>query len=148
MKIPEITITVKYKNKVKHDELVTIRKSSEAAAAFRTLFNSDQILWVEEFIMICCNAGMKVIGYYKVSKGGTGMTCADPRVIALLALQSCASNVYIAHNHPSGNLKPSEADKSLTMRVKDGLELFNIRLLDHLILSDENHFSFSDEGLL
>ena len=76
------------------------------------------------------------------------MTVADPKVIFVAALKSCSSSIILAHNHPSGNLKPSEADLQLTRKIKEAGKLLDIQVLDHLIISSEGYLSFADEGIL
>jgi len=83
-----------------------------------------------------------------ISKGGITATVADPRVILKKALEEDAVSIILCHNHPSGNLKPSSADQQLTKKIKEAAAYFDIKLLDHIIVSDEGYFSFADEGLL
>jgi DNA repair protein RadC len=84
-----------------------------------------------------------------VSQGGLAGTVVDPKVVFAAALKARASSLILAHNHPSGNLKPSQADTDLTNKIKQGGELLDIAILDHLILSPEGgYFSFADEGLM
>lgn len=147
MIVPEIEISVKYKNRP--EQLMKLGSSSrQCYEVVKQLFNADQILWVEEFIMICLNRQGEMLGYYKVSKGGFTCTVVDVKVVATIALQCCASDIIVAHNHPSGNTKPSDADKYMTAKLKEGLQTLDIRLIDHLIITEENYLSFSDEGLL
>ena len=85
---------------------------------------------------------------YEVSTGGITGTVADPRVIFVAALKANCSAIIISHNHPSGNLNPSRQDEELTQKIKNGDEFLDIKLLEHIIVTDEGYFSFSDEGLL
>jgi len=147
MTFPEIQISVSFKGQ-KKTELKKISSSKDAETVFRLLFNADQIEWVEEFVMLCLNQANKVVGFYRVSKGGMTGTVADIRVMATVGLQCCANQIIVAHNHPSGNLQPSTADRNLTAKLKDALNLLDIRLLDHLIITDEGYLSFGDEGLI
>lgn len=95
------------------------------------------------------NRANRVIGVYKVSVGGITGTVADPRLILSVALKSAATSIILAHNHPSGNLKPSRADLELTTKIKTAAQLMDITVLDHLIVtSDEGFLSFADEGLM
>ena len=87
-----------------------------------------------------------MLGIYPLSKGGVTGTVVDAKLVFSVALKCNASNLIIAHNHPSGNLKPSEADKSLTLKLKKAANLLDITLLDHLILSKEGYYSFQDES--
>ena len=89
-----------------------------------------------------------MIGSYQLSKGGITGTIADVRLILSVALKTLATGLILAHNHPSGNLKPSEADIQLTQKVKDAAKLLDIEVMDHIIISSEGYYSFMDEGIL
>jgi len=95
------------------------------------------------------NNANKVKGIYEVSTGGITETLVDLRIVFAVVLKSLTTSVILVHNHPSGNLKPSEADKRLTEKIKNAALLFDIKVLDHLIITpDGNYFSFADEGIL
>jgi DNA repair protein RadC len=145
MKLPEIEITLKYKG-VLQSELKKIASSKDCEAIFRLLFDGGKIEFTEEMILLCLNRANKVIGYYKLSSGGTCGTICDSKVVFTIALKSAASFIIIAHNHPSGNEQPSEADITLTRRLKQAGELLDIKLLDHLIITSETYYSMSDMG--
>jgi DNA repair protein RadC len=83
-----------------------------------------------------------------VSSGGITGTVADPRIILAAAVKCCAVNIILAHNHPSGSLKPSRADEQLTVKIKEAARFLDITVLDHIIVSTEGYFSFAEEGLL
>lgn len=102
----------------------------------------------EEFIALLLNRRNKVMFTDQISVGGVSGTIVDMKKLFLHAVEHQASAMIIAHNHPSGNLRPSEADRQLTRKVKKASELLDISLLDHLIVSEEGYFSFADEGLL
>ncbi len=102
----------------------------------------------EEFWVILLNRANQVIRPVQVSAGGVSGTVADPKIIFKVALEHLASSVILAHNHPSGNLQPSQADKDLTRKLKAAGQLLDLPVLDHLILSDKAYLSFADEGLL
>lgn len=102
----------------------------------------------EEFWIILLNRGNIVLGQHLISKGGQAGTVADPKIIFKTALERNAASIILSHNHPSGNLKPSQADISLTRKLKEGALLLDISVLDHLIFTDKSYFSFADEGLL
>jgi len=104
--------------------------------------------FIEEFKILLLNRANRVIGCYDVSTGGICGTIVDPRVIYAAALKSCAVGIILAHNHPSGNLTPSEADLQLTRKLRDGGMLLDIAILDHIILTGEAYLSFTDEGYL
>ncbi len=88
------------------------------------------------------------MGSYQLSKGGITGTIADVRLILSVALKSLATGLILAHNHPSGNLKPSEADKQITSKIRQAAKLLDIELMDHIIISNEGYYSFMDEGVL
>ena len=87
-----------------------------------------------------------MLGYSVVSQGGTASTVVDTKMIMQTALLANASNILLAHNHPSGNLRPSIEDKKLTDRITNAGKLFDIRTIDHLIVTNESYYSFSDNG--
>ncbi|MBK7818268.1 MAG: DNA repair protein RadC [Sphingobacteriaceae bacterium] len=102
----------------------------------------------EEFWMVLMNRANKVIKIESISKGGISGTVVDVRLVSKSAIENNTSSVILAHNHPSGNLKPSQEDISITKKIKEALKLFDITLFDHLIIGDQNYYSFTDEGAL
>lgn len=102
----------------------------------------------ESFLLVLLNRANKVIKKIPVSEGGVSGTVADPKKIFQIALENRASSIILCHNHPSGNIQPSEADKKLTMKLKQAGQFLDLPILDHLIIGEENYFSFADEGIL
>jgi DNA repair protein RadC len=102
----------------------------------------------EEFWIVLLNRSNKIIERQKISQGGISGTVTDIRIILKLALEKLASSLILCHNHPSGNPKPSEADISITKKIKESGKLMDINLLDHIIVTDGNYFSFADEGII
>ncbi len=102
----------------------------------------------EVFAVLFLNQANKIKNFKIVSRGGITGTVADPRVILKQALDEGATAIVLSHNHPSGNLNPSRADQELTQKIKHAAAYFDIKVLDHVIVSDEGHYSFADEGLL
>ena len=102
----------------------------------------------EYFKILLLNKGRDVLGYTQISEGGISSTIVDVRVILQIAILCNASSIILAHNHPSGNLKPSKEDEELTTQTIKAAKLMNIQVSDHIILSEEEYYSFSDEGLL
>ncbi|MCB0431058.1 MAG: DNA repair protein RadC [Flavobacteriales bacterium] len=102
----------------------------------------------EEFWVILMNRANRVIGLFPVSSGGITGTVADPRVIFRLALEHHACGMILCHNHPSGQLKPSDADKALTRKLCEAGHNLEIQVLDHLIVGTDGYYSFADEGML
>jgi DNA repair protein RadC len=98
--------------------------------------------------VIFLNRANKIKHFEIVSKGGIAGTVADPRIILKKAILEEASSIILSHNHPSGNVKPSKADEDITQKIKQAAALIDIKVLDHIIVSDEGYFSFADEGLL
>jgi DNA repair protein RadC len=102
----------------------------------------------EVFAVIFLNQANKINHFDIISEGGITGTVADPRIILKLALQHEATGLVLCHNHPSGNLHPSRADEALTHKIKEAAKYFDIKVLDHIIVSNEGYYSFADEGLL
>jgi DNA repair protein RadC len=102
----------------------------------------------EVFAVIFLNQANRIIHFETVSSGGLTGTVADPRIILKKALDEQAVSIILCHNHPSGNLQPSLADRELTAKIREAARLFDIKLLDHIIVSTEGYLSFADEGLL
>ena len=101
----------------------------------------------EQAVILYFNKNNKVIGYYNHSSGGIDGTIMDVEMISGMALKSLAKGVIIAHNHPSENTMPSDADKRITKQLNEALKLFNIQLLDSIILTENSHLSFQEQGL-
>ena len=144
--IPEIKISVSFDKNLKKSELIKIGSSKDAYKVFERVFNADTFHWGEEMIMLCVNNSNKVVGFYKISSGGMTGTVVDVRMIFTTALQCAATSIIIAHNHPSGTLIPSDADLNLTKKIIEAGKVLDIRLLDHLIITDESFYSFADNG--
>jgi DNA repair protein RadC len=102
----------------------------------------------EVFAVVFLNQANRIIHFETISSGGLTGTVADPRIILKKALDEQAVSIILCHNHPSGNLQPSQADRDLTNKIKEAARLFDIKLLDHIIVSTEGYLSFADEGLL
>jgi DNA repair protein RadC len=122
-----------------------IKSSQDAFYVFDPLF---QDLLHEEFWVIYLNRNNRIIKSENLSKGGVAGTVVDQKIIFKRALQLLASSIVLAHNHPSGNLRPSQEDLKITKKIKAGAEILGLKVLDHLIISEEGYFSFSDEGIL
>lgn len=122
--------------------------SSTDSYNFIKQFYGDDMEVLESVFILLLNAANKTIGYAKISQGGITGTIVDIRLIAKYAVDALAVNVILAHNHPSGTLQPSPADKQITEKVKEGLKFLDIKLLDHIILTAEGFYSFADEHIL
>jgi DNA repair protein RadC len=121
-------------------------KSSNDAYQILQSFLSD--LPHEEFWMLNLSRNNKVKSKFLISRGGISGTVVDTRIIFKQAIQELASGIILAHNHPSGNIQPSEQDFKITEKIKKAGELLDIKLIDHIIIGDKNYYSFVDEGKL
>jgi DNA repair protein RadC len=127
------------------EEVIQIRCSKDVADIFHPLLADLQY---EEFWVLFLNRSNKIIGRMKLSQGGISGTVTDVRMVMKKAIEYLASGIIVCHNHPSGNLNPSESDSKITKKIKDAGELLDIQMLDHLIISDRDYYSFADNGLL
>lgn len=124
------------------------QKITASSVAFELIKADFFDLSHEEFWLICLNRANKPISRIMISRGGVSGTVADIKLIFKNALEQLASSIIVCHNHPSGNLEPSKQDKALTAKIKEAGRVMDIPLLDHLIISDHNYYSFADNGLL
>ena len=122
-----------------------VRSSGEIANYLKTVLKDNAH---EVFAVLFLNRANKILHFEIVSSGGLTGTVADPRIILKKALETGATSIVLSHNHPSGSLKPSRADEELTQKIKQAALYLDIRVLDHIIVSDEGYFSFADEGLI
>ena len=129
----------------KSEEADKITGATDAAEIFISLLGD---LPHEEFWVLFLNRSNKIVEKRKVGQGGLSATVVDFRLIAKLAINNLASGVVVAHNHPSGNLQPSADDKRITNKLNEALALFDITLIDHIIVSTSSYYSFAEEGLL
>jgi DNA repair protein RadC len=121
---------------------------SSSNDAFNVLFPVFSDLNHEEFWILILNRGNYVKGKHLISKGGQAGTVADPKAIFKLALEENAASIILAHNHPSGNLKPSQEDIQLTKKFIEAGKMLDLFVVDHLIMADKVFYSFADEGMM
>ena len=124
---------------------MSVRSSAEIAVYIQSLLHG---MTNEAFGVVFLNQANKIMHYEGISIGGITGTVADPRIIFRKALAEDAVAIILFHNHPSGNVRPSRQDEELTSKIVQAARLFDIRILDHLIVSDNGYFSFADEGLI
>ncbi len=122
-----------------------VRSSGEIANYLKTVLKDHPH---EVFAVLFLNRANKILHFEIVSSGGLTGTVADPRIILKKALETGATSIVLSHNHPSGSLKPSRADEELTQKIRQAAMYLDIKVIDHIIVSDEGYFSFADEGLL
>jgi DNA repair protein RadC len=137
-----------YKSKLPASQRKKITCSRDAYDLLLKNWNSDTVEYCEEFKILLLNRSNAVLGIIAASKGGISGTVTDVRIILQAALKSNASGLIVCHNHPSGNLNPSESDTKITQKIKEAGNIMDIQLLDHLIINDEDYYSFADNGLL
>jgi len=126
-------------------EKAVITSSADVANYLQTLLRDYKH---EVFAVLFLNRSNKINHFQIISEGGITGTVADPRIILKKALEEDAVGLILCHNHPSGSLKPSKADEELTLKIKEAARYFDIKVLDHLIVSDDGYYSFADEGIL
>ena len=139
-------VELSYKPKFK--SLHKIVSSEDAYKYLLPTYKEGTIFYKEYFKVLFLNQANQVLGYTLISEGGITETSVDVRIILQAALLTNSVALVLAHNHPSGNLKPSRQDMEITKQVKEAAKLMRITVIDHLILTDEGYYSFSDEGQL
>lgn len=144
MKISEISVSYSNSN----DKKLKVKNSKDSFEILLESWDKKTIELQEEFKILLLNRGNTVLGMYPMSKGGVTGTVVDAKLVFSVALKCNASNIIIAHNHPSGNLTPSEADKLITKKLKTAGKYLDITLLDHLIITKSGYYSFTDNGLI
>ena len=137
-----------YKTKVKPSDRLKIASSADCYKIFFEHWDSNRIEFVEQFKIMLLNKANKVLGIYETSTGSVSSCTVDPKQIFCAAIKAHACSIILCHNHPSGNLVPSEADRGITRKLKEAGEFLDLKVLDHIILSTEGYYSFADEGLL
>jgi DNA repair protein RadC len=133
-------IQLSYKPAVKPSQRPKVTSSNAAYELLISCWDDSKIDFVEQFIVILLNRANKVLGIFEASTGGVSGTVADPKVIFVAALKANASSIIVAHNHPSGNLNPSQHDVTLTQRLKEAGKFLDLPVLDHLVISSEGYF--------
>lgn len=144
--VAEIQIT--YNPVIKPSQRPKIDCSRDVYELLSNNWDVNKIEFVEQFKIILLNRANRVLGILDISTGGFAGTVADPKVIFGAALKAAASSIILAHNHPSGNLKPSHADIALTQKIATAGTFLDIAVLEHIILTSEGYLSFADEGLM
>ncbi|RAI88088.1 JAB domain-containing protein [Algoriphagus yeomjeoni] len=141
-------IKLSYSAKVKASLRPRVESSRQVYEVFAKAWDQDRIEFVEDFKVMLLSRANRVLGIVTISSGGTAGTIVDVKLVYAAAIKSNSSSVILAHNHPSGNLLPSEQDKRLTQRIKQAGVILDIPVLDHVIMTTEGYYSFADEGEL
>jgi DNA repair protein RadC len=129
------------------EEAVKLQKITSSKAVFEIMQPIIGELPHEEFWVLFLNNSNKVIYKSQLSKGGIAGTLVDIRLVFKIALENGATGLILCHNHPSGELKPSNADKQITQKIKTAGEILDVKVLDHLIITESKYYSFVDEGI-
>lgn len=141
-------IAVSYHPHFKASERPKITSSLVCYEILRHNWNNNTIEYKEEFNILLLNRANNVLGIHQISTGGQAGTVVDPKMIFSVALKAGAASIILSHNHPSGNLMPSQQDQTLTKRLVECGKLLDINILDHMIVTKNGYFSFVDEGLM
>ena len=142
--VSEVELT--YKNNVPYNQRQKMSNSQGAYEILTNLFPENTMDYRETFIVLYLNRANQVLGYSVISQGGTSNTTVDIKMVIQTALLANASCIMLAHNHPSGNLHPSSDDNRITNRIIEAARLFDITVLDHIIITNESYYSFTDNG--
>ncbi|WP_026915132.1 RadC family protein [Christiangramia portivictoriae] len=143
-----ITAALELGRRRRLEETLELNKISSSSSVFEIMQPVIGELPHEEFWILYLNNSNKVLEKFQVSKGGITGTLVDVRISLRKALEIGAVSLILTHNHPSGNLRPSEADKQLTQKLKTAAESLDIKILDHIIVTEKSYFSFADDGIL
>lgn len=142
-------IQIRYKERIKSPFWKKVNSSRDAADLLYHYWNKDDIHIRETAKILLLNNGNKVKGMYQLSSGGLTGTLIDIRLIFAVVLKSLSVAIVVAHNHPSGTLRPSKGDRDVTTKIKKAAQLLDITFLDHLIITpDGEYYSFADNGML
>jgi len=127
---------------------IKILSSKDSYQFFKQIFDEETLEVCESFMVVFLNQANDTVGWFKVSQGGITGTVVDPRLIFQKAFECYATSMILAHNHPSGNLRPSQGDRDLTDKLSAGGKLLNIQVIDHVIITHDGYYSFADTGIL
>ncbi|AYQ30975.1 RadC family protein [Runella sp. SP2] len=141
-------VEIVYKNKIPFEDRIQITSSSTAYDILRQSWDDNRIELVEQFKILLLDRRHTCLGVSDIATGGITGCLVDPRIIFATALKTRASSLILAHNHPSGTLKPSEADLDLTRKLMQGGKLLEISVIDHLIVTPHRYCSLADDGLM
>lgn len=144
MELTEILISYKNKNQ----DAVKVSSSVDVYNFILNHWDDDTLDIQENVKMLLLNSSNTILGVYDVSKGGINSTVIDLRLVLSVALKCLASSIILVHNHPSGNINPSEQDREFTKKIKSACKFLEIQLFDHIIITRHDYFSFADNGYI
>ncbi|MCR9228343.1 MAG: JAB domain-containing protein [Flavobacteriaceae bacterium] len=142
-------ISIRYKERIPAPFWKQIKCSKDAAELLFQTWNKDTITVHESFKIVLLNNSNKVKGVYQISQGGITGTLVDLRILFAVVLKTLSVGILLAHNHPSGKLEASQRDRDITKKIKLAAQLFDVKVLDHIIMAPSGeYFSFADRGVL
>ncbi len=141
-------VTLSYRPSISPKQRPKIKRAEDAYHIFLQYWNRDKIYLSEQCYMMLLNIRGNVLGIVELSSGGMSGTVVDLKMVFATALKACAHTIILAHNHPSGDIVPSEQDRAVTGRVAEAGKILQVELADHLIITPEEFYSFVNEGLL
>lgn len=141
-------VQVSYKPDYNISERPKITSSQQTYSLLKQQWDTGRISFLEEFKVILLNRSNHVLGIVDISMGGVSGTYVDPKVVFAVALKGNGSGIILTHNHPSGSIRPSEADIKLTKRLLECGKLLDINVWDHIIISENSYYSFADDGMM
>lgn len=141
-------VELHYKSKVKPADRKKISRSQDCYDILKDIYNANTVEHHEEMMILLLNRANQVLGWIKISQGGDSGTVVSSKIIMQACLLANATSFIVTHNHPSGNLKPSEADIRITKEIKEVAKIMQLAFLDHLIYTPEGWYSFADEGMM
>lgn len=144
MELTEILISYKNKNQ----DAVKVSSSVEVYNFILNHWDDDTLDIQENVKMLLLNSSNTILGVYDVSRGGINSTVIDLRLVLSVALKCLASSIILVHNHPSGNINPSEQDREFTKKIKSACKFLEIQLFDHIIITRHDYYSFADNGYI
>ena len=140
-------VSLRYKSEISIEECPAVTSPEEAVKILREIWEEETLQLREEFVVLLLNNAKKCLGWCKISSGGTTATIVDPASVFQVALLANATSIILAHNHPSGVLETSQADKALTKRIKKSGNMLGIKVEDHIILTAEDSISMKAHGV-
>ena len=140
-------IELVYKRNARTSDRPKITTSEDAYKILVSHWDENKLDFIEQTKILLLNNAGRVLGITDISTGGLTHTIVDPRLVFVASLKANATSIILAHNHPSANLKPSEADLKITLQIMEAGKLLNIEVLDHLIITSEGVYSFCDEKI-
>ena len=143
-KVAEVSLS--YKNSVPYNKRTKVKDAKDAYKVMLKIHDDDTLDYTETFRVLYLNQNNHVLGCSTISEGGLASTCCDVRTILQGALLTNAVGIILAHNHPSGNVTPSLSDIKTTNQITKAAKLLDIQVLDHIIYTRENCYSFADDG--